>query len=76
MVISSLFLVRKSVWGVCCPSQIKVYSRVLRLNLPYNAARHRGTLTEKNLFEFTIFTNFSAYGKSSNIFCGGLQPQP
>ena len=38
-----LFLVRKSIRGSTPPSQIKVYLRVLRFNLPYNVAQHRST---------------------------------
>ena len=40
---TGLFPIRKSIWGVYPPSQIKVYLRVLRFNLPYNITWHCGT---------------------------------
>ena len=59
----------ESQFGGLSPSQIKVCpgkgvqtsSAVQRTS----ASRHI-CLTEKNLFNFIIFTNFSAYGKSSS----------
>ena len=64
MVVVSLFFVRKSIRGVYPPPlQIKIYSRVLRFNLPYKVLGIAAHLPygEKSIRIYDIHEYFSLW---------------